>query len=164
MRRWALIPLILWSLMAKGFDWKPPIALSHQGEPLEVRLEITDLASVKPAQLFPLLASELAFTERGIDRPEYLSGLTYAIDSAGDRVDLVIRTATAWNKSDLTTLIEVFTPNGPVSIPVSVEIAAKPVSITQADSKLGSQNRTSKLQPTKSQLSRTRPRKLKIKY
>ena len=110
MRRWALIPLILWSLMAKGFDWKPPIALSHQGEPLEVRLEITDLASVKPAQLFPLLASELAFTERGIDRPEYLSGLTYAIDSTSDRVDLVIRTATAWNKSDLTTLIEVFTP------------------------------------------------------
>ena len=79
----------------QGFDWKPPIALSHQGEPLEVP-EITDLASVKPAQLFPLLASELAFTERGIDRPEYLSGLTYAIDSAGDRVDLVIRTATAW--------------------------------------------------------------------
>ena len=139
MRRWALIPLILWSLMAKGFDWKPPIALSHQGEPLEVRLEITDLASVKPAQLFPLLASELAFTERGIDRPEYLSGLTYAIDSIGDRVDLVIRTATAWNKSDLTTLIEVFTPNGPVSIPVSVQIAMKHVSITQADSKLVSQ-------------------------
>ena len=139
MRRWAVIPLILWSLMAKGFDWKPPIALSHQGEPLEVRLEITDLASVKPAQLFPLLASELAFTERGIDRPEYLSGLTYAIDSIGDRVDLVIRTATAWNKSDLTTLIEVFTPNGPVSIPVSVQIAMKHVSITQADSKLVSQ-------------------------
>ena len=139
MRRWALIPLILWSLMAKGFDWKPPIAVSHQGEPLEVRLEITDLASVKPTQLFPLLASELAFTGRGIDRPEYLSELIYAIDSTGDRVDLVIRTATAWNKSDLTTLIEVFTPNGPVSIPVSVQIAAKPVSITQADSKLVSQ-------------------------
>ena len=139
MRRWALVPLILWSLMAKGFDWKPPIAVSHQGEPLEVRLEITDLASVKPAQLFPLLASELAFTERGIDRPEYLSGLTYAIDSTGVRVDLVIRTAAAWNKSDLTTLIEVFTPNGPVSIPVSVQIAAKPVSTTQADSKLVSQ-------------------------
>ena len=110
MRCLALIPLILWSLMANGFDWKPPIALSHQGEPLEVRLEINNLALVKPAQLFPLLASELAFTEQGIDRPEYLSGLTYAIDSTGDQVDLVIRTATAWNKSDLTTLIEVFTP------------------------------------------------------
>ena len=139
MRRLVLIPLILWSLMAKGFDWKPPIAVSHQGEPLEVRLEVTNLASVKPAQLFPLLASELAFTEQGIDRPEYLSELTYAIDSTGDRVDLVIRTATAWNKSDLTTLIEVFTPNGPVSIPVSVQIAMRPVLTTQADSKLGSQ-------------------------
>ena len=139
MRYLALIPLILWSLMANGFDWKPPIALSHQGEPLEVRLEIRNLALVKASQLFPLLASELAFTEQGIDRPEYLSGLTYAIDSTGDQVDLVIRTATAWNKSDLTTLIEVFTPNGPVSIPVSVQIAKKPVLTKQPDSKLVSQ-------------------------
>ena len=139
MRHLAPIPLLLWSLMANGFDWRPPIALSHQGEPLEVRLEINNLASIKPAQLFPLLASELAFTEQGIDRPEYLSGLTYAIDSNGDQVDLVIRTATAWNKSDLTTLIEVFTPNGPVSIPVSVQIATKPVLIKQPDSKLVSQ-------------------------
>ncbi|MBU25593.1 MAG: hypothetical protein CMD99_06135 [Gammaproteobacteria bacterium] len=139
MRRLAFIPLILWSLMANGFDWKPPIAASYQGEPLEVRVEVINLASVKPAQLFPLLASEVAFTEQGIDRPEYLSGLTYAIDSTGDRIDLVIRTATSWNKSDLTTLIEVFTPNGPVSIPVSVQIATKPVLTTQADSKLVSQ-------------------------
>jgi len=139
MRRLVLIPLTLWSLMANGFDWSPPIAVSHRGEPLEVRLEINNLASVKPAQLFPLLASELAFTEQGIDRPEYLSGLTYAIDSNGDQVDLVIRTATAWNKSDLTTLIEVFTPNGPVSIPVSVQIAKRPVLTPQIDSKLVSQ-------------------------
>ena len=65
MRRLVLIPLILWSLMAKGFDWKLPIAVSHQGEPLEVRLEGTNLASVKPSQLFPLLASVEVSVARG---------------------------------------------------------------------------------------------------
>ena len=120
------IPCMIWSVMAQAFDWSIPVAMSHQGEPLEVRLEVTNLAPFKATQLFPLLASETAFTERGIDRPEYLSGLTYAVDATGDRVALVIRTATAWRQSDLTTLVEVFAPTGPVLIPVSVQVAQKP--------------------------------------
>ena len=120
------LPLVIWSVVAQAFDWSTPVAVTHQGEPLEVRLEVTNLAPVTATQLFPLLASETAFTERGIDRPEYLSGLTYAVDTTGGRVALVIRTATAWTQPDLTTLVEVFTPAGPVLIPVSVQVAQKP--------------------------------------
>ena len=120
------LPLVIWSVVAQAFDWSTPVAVTHQGEPLEVRLEVTKLAPVSATQLFPLLASETAFTERGIDRPEYLSGLTYAVDTTGGRVALVIRTATAWTQPDLTTLVEVFTPAGPVLIPVSVQVAQKP--------------------------------------
>jgi FimV-like protein len=120
------LPLMIWSVMAQAFDWSTPVAVTHQGEPLEVRLEVTNLAPVTATQLFPLLASETAFTERGIDRPEYLSGLTYAVDATEGRVVLVIRTATAWTQPDLTTLVEVFTPTGPVLIPVSVQVAQKP--------------------------------------
>jgi FimV-like protein len=120
------LPLVIWSVVAQAFDWSTPVAVTHQGEPLEVRLEVTNLAPVSATQLFPLLASETAFTERGIDRPEYLSGLTYAVDTTGGRVALVIRTATAWTQPDLTTLVEVFTPAGPVLIPVSVQVAQKP--------------------------------------
>jgi FimV-like protein len=127
MRRLLIFPILCWSILASAFDWKGPIAVSHQGEPLEVRLEVTNLGSVTPTQLFPLLASESAFTARGIDRPEYLSGLTYAVDSSNDRVELVIRTATAWTQPELTTLVEVFTPNGPALIPVSVGVGPKPV-------------------------------------
>ena len=120
------LPLVIWSMVAQAFDWSTPVAVTHQGEPLEVRLEVTKLAPVSATQLFPLLASETAFTERGIDRPEYLSGLTYAVDTTGGRIALVIRTATAWTQPDLTTLVEVFTPAGPVLIPVSVQVAQKP--------------------------------------
>ena len=120
------LPLVIWSVVAQAFDWSTPVAVTHQGEPLEVRLEVTNLAPVSATQLFPLLASETAFTERGIDRPEYLSGLTYAVDTTRGRVALVIRTATAWTQPDLTTLVEVFTPAGPVLIPVSVQVAQKP--------------------------------------
>ena len=120
------LPLVIWSVVAQAFDWSTPVAVTHQGEPLEVRLEVTNLAPVSATQLFPLLASETAFTERGIDRPEYLSGLTYAMDTTGGRVALVIRTATAWTQPDLTTLVEVFTPAGPVLIPISVQVAQKP--------------------------------------
>ena len=120
------LPLVIWSVVAQAFDWSTPVAVTHQGEPLEVRLEVTKLAPVSATQLFPLLASETAFTERGIDRPEYLSGLTYAVDTTGGRITLVIRTATAWTQPDLTTLVEVFTPAGPVLIPVSVQVAQKP--------------------------------------
>lgn len=120
------LPLVIWSVVAQAFDWSTPVAVTHQGEPLEIRLEVTNLAPVTATQLFPLLASETAFTERGIDRPEYLSGLTYAVDTTGGRVALVIRTATAWTQPDLTTLVEVFTPAGPVLIPVSVQVAQKP--------------------------------------
>ena len=120
------LPLVIWSVVAQAFDWSTPFAVTHQGEPLEVRLEVTNLAPVSATQLFPLLASETAFTERGIDRPEYLSGLTYAVDTTGGRVALVIRTATAWTQPDLTTLVEVFTPAGPVLIPISVQVAQKP--------------------------------------
>lgn len=120
------LPLVIWSVVAQAFDWSTPVAVTHQGEPLEVRLEVTNLAPVSATQLFPLLASETAFTERGIDRPEYLSGLTYAVDTTGGRVALVIRTATAWTQPDLTTLVEVFTPAGPVLIPISVQVAQKP--------------------------------------
>ena len=120
------LPLVIWSVVAQAFDWSTPVAVTHQGEPLEVRLEVTKLAPVSATQLFPLLASETAFTERGIDRPEYLSGLTYAVDTTGGRIALVIRTATAWTQPDLTTLVEVFTPAGPVLIPVSVQVAQKP--------------------------------------
>ncbi len=127
MTRLCILPILFWSMLASAFDWKGPIAVSHQGEPLEVRLEVTNLGSVTPTQLFPLLASESAFTARGIDRPEYLSGLTYAMDSTNGRVELVLRTATAWTRPELTTLVEVFTPDGPVLIPVSVGIGPKPV-------------------------------------
>lgn len=127
MKRLAFLSILFWSTLVSAFDWKGPIVVSHQGEPLELRLEVTNLGSVTATQLFPLLASESAFTERGIDRPEYLSGLTYAVDSSNGRIDLVIRTATAWTQNELTTLVEVFTPNGPVLIPVSVAVGPKPV-------------------------------------
>ena len=127
MKRLILFPILFWSMLASAFEWKGPTVVSHQGEPLEVRLEVTNLGPVTPTQLFPLLASESAFTARGIDRPEYLSGLTYAVDSANGRVELIIRTATAWTQPELTTLVEVFTPNGPVLIPVSVGVGPKPL-------------------------------------
>ncbi len=126
MKRLAVLPIILWSMFVSAFDWETPIAASHQGEPLEVRIGVKNLDSASAAQLLPLLASESEFTARGIDRPAFLSGLKYSVDSNEGQVDLVIRTATAWTQPDLTTLVEVFTPDGPVYIPVSVIVEPKP--------------------------------------
>ena len=95
MKRFAISLIFFWSTLVSAFDWKGPIAVSHQGEPLEVRLEVTNLGSVTATQLFPLLASESAFTARGIDRPEYLSGLTYAVDSSNDSSTLEISSETS---------------------------------------------------------------------
>jgi FimV-like protein len=92
-----------------------------------VRIGVKNLGSASAAQLFPLLASESEFTARGIDRPAFLSGLKYSVDSNEGQVDLVVRTATAWTQPDLTTLVEVFTPDGPVYIPVSVIVERKPL-------------------------------------
>ncbi|MDB2618904.1 hypothetical protein N9Y18_01495 [Litoricolaceae bacterium] len=125
MRLLIALSWMVWSVMAQAFDWSEPVAESQLGEPLEVRLEVTNLANDTATQLFPLLASESAFAERGIQRPDYLSELTYAIDATDGRVGLVIRTATAWMQPDLSTLIEVFTPKGPIFIPVSVQIVEK---------------------------------------
>ena len=118
--------LMCFPALASALGWETPLVHSHQGEPLEVRIEVTDLVAMTPTQIFPLLASEVAFTERGIERPENLSSVTYAIDSSDGRVELVIRTATAWMKPELSTLIEVFTPDGSVLIPVSLEIGENP--------------------------------------
>ena len=126
MKRLAVLPIIFWSMFVSAFDWETPIAASHQGEPLEVRIGVKNLGSASAAQLLPLLASESEFTARGIDRPAFLSGLKYSVDSNEGQVDLVIRTATAWTQPDLTTLVEVFTPDGPVYIPVSVIVEPKP--------------------------------------
>ena len=126
MKRLAILPIIFWSMFVSAFDWEPPIAASHRGEPLEVRIGVKNLGLASAAQLFPRLASESEFTARGIDRPAFLSGLQYSVDSNEGQVDLVIRTATAWTQPDLTTLVEVFTPDGPVYIPVSVIVEPKP--------------------------------------
>ncbi len=126
MMRLAVLPIIFWSMFVSAFDWETPISASHQGEHLEVRIGVKNLGSVSAAQLLPLLASESEFTARGIDRPAFLSGLKYSVDSNEGQVDLVIRTATAWTQPDLTTLVEVFTPDGPVYIPVSVIVEPKP--------------------------------------
>ena len=139
MKRLAILPIIFWSMFVSAFHWEPPIAASHHGEPLEVRIGVKNLGSASAAQLFPLLASESEFTARGIDRPASLSGLQYSVDSNEGQVDLVIRTATAWTQPDLTTLVEVFTPDGPVYIPVSVIVEPKPFAqpiVAQAPSKL----------------------------
>ncbi len=127
MKRLAVLPLIFWSMLVSAIDWETPVAASHQGEPLEVRIGVKKLGSASAEQLIPLLASESEFTVRGIDRPAFLSGLKYSVDSNEGQVDLVIRTATAWMQPDLTTLVEVFTPNGPVLIPVSVTVEPKPI-------------------------------------
>jgi FimV-like protein len=127
MKRLAILPIIFWSIFVSAFDWEAPVATSHQGEPLEVRIGVKNLGSASAAQLFPLLASESEFTARGIDRPAFLSGLKYFVDSNEGQVDLVVRTATAWTQPDLTTLVEVFTPDGPVYIPVSVIVERKPL-------------------------------------
>ncbi len=126
MKRLAVLPLIFWSMSVSAIDWEAPVVASHQGEPLEVRIGVKNLGSVSAARLFPLLASESEFTVRGIDRPAFLSGLKFSVDSDEDQVDLVIRTATAWMQPDLTTLVEVFTINGPVFVPVSVTVEPKP--------------------------------------
>ena len=123
--------LMCFPALALALNWETPLVNSHQGEPLEVRIEVTDLAAVTPTQIFPLLASEVAFTERGIERPDSLSSLTYAVDGSNGAVELVIRTATAWMKPELTTLIEVFTPDGSVLIPVSLEIGENPEKVYQ---------------------------------
>lgn len=138
MRRLVVLGLMFYSTMVSGLSWETPVGMTHQGEPLEVRIEMMDLEPISPSQLFPLLASESAFTERGIERPERLLGLTYAIDRSDDRVDLVIRSATAWTQPELTTLVEVFSPDGSILIPVSLEIIEKPgqSSITQIDQNL----------------------------
>ena len=126
MKRLAVLPIIFWSMFVSAFDWETPIAASHQGEPLEVRIGVKNLGSDSAAQLLPLLASESEFTARGIDRPAFLSGLKYSVDLNEGQVDLVIRTATPWTQPDLTTLVEVFTPDGPVHVPVSVIVEPRP--------------------------------------
>ena len=126
MKRLAVLPLIFWSMLVSAIDWETPVVASHQGEPLEVRIGVKNLGSASAAQLIPLLASESEFTVRSIDRPAFLSGLKHSVVSNEGQVDLVIRTAADWMQPDLTTLVEVFTPNGPVLIPVSVTVEPKP--------------------------------------
>ena len=113
---------LMWLPSAQALEFGLPEVVSAQGEPLEVRFAVTGLEPTTPEQLFPLLAPEAKFTEQGIDRSAALSVLTYSIETQAGEVDLVIRTTEPWSDSELTTLVEVFTPEGPTLLPVSVQV------------------------------------------
>ena len=52
MKRLAVLPLIFWSMLVSAIDWEAPVAASHQGEPLEVRIGVKNLGSASAEQLY----------------------------------------------------------------------------------------------------------------
>jgi FimV-like protein len=112
---------VLVSQSVFGLEFGDPEVQSTTNAPLELHIPLRDLGQISPTELFPLLASEAEFSERNLDRPESLSSLTYSVASEGGETRLVIRSARAWPESELTTLVELFTPDGPQVIPVSVQ-------------------------------------------
>lgn len=125
MRYWSAIISFVWTGWVFGVEFGPARVQTGVGEPLEIRLSIVNLGEVQSTQLFPLLAAESAFTAQGIQRLEVLSELTYIIDVNEKEIDLVIRTATPWDQPELTSLVEIFTPNGSLLVPVSVVLKSK---------------------------------------
>lgn len=121
MKRCILVCVLL-SQSASGLEFGDPEVQSTQNAPLELHIPLRELGQTSASELFPLLASETEFTTRGMDRPESLSALTYSVASEADETRLVIRSADAWADAELTTLVELFTPDGPRFIPVSVKI------------------------------------------
>lgn len=121
MKRCILVCVLL-SQSAFGLEFGDPEVQSTQNAPLELHIPLRELGQTSASELFPLLASETEFTTRGMDRPESLSALTYSVASEADETRLVIRSADAWADAELTTLVELFTPDGPRFIPVSVKI------------------------------------------
>ena len=113
---------VLLSQSVFGLEFGDPQVQSTQNAPLEVHIPVLDLGQTSASQLFPLLAPEGEFTARGMSRPESLSTLTYTVASEADETRLVIRSESAWPDSELTTLLELFTPDGPRLVPVSVQI------------------------------------------
>ena len=113
---------VLLSQSVFGLEFGDPQVQSTQNAPLEVHIPVLDLGQTSASQLFPLLAPEGEFTARGMSRPESLSTLTYTVASEADETRLVIRSESAWPDSELTTLLELFTPDGPRFVPVSVQI------------------------------------------
>jgi len=115
---------VLLSQSVFGLEFGNPQVQSTQNAPLEVHIPVLDLGQTSASQLFPLLAPEGEFTARGMSRPESLSALTYTVASEADETRLVIRSESAWPDSELMTLVELFTPDGPRFVPVSVQIPA----------------------------------------
>ena len=117
--------ILVWVLLSQsafGLEFGDPEVQSTQNAPLELHIPLRELGQTSASELFPLLASETEFTTRGMDRPESLSALTYSVASEADETRLVIRSTDAWAAPELTTLVELFTPDGPRFIPVSVQI------------------------------------------
>lgn len=121
MRAWVWVALVF-APVSWALEFGLPQVGSEKNAPLEVRVPVTNLGSVDPSQLFPMLAPESAFFEKGVDRPEMLSSLLYSIERRGSAVELVIRTLTPWTDPEFTTLVEVFTPQGAILLPVSVSV------------------------------------------
>lgn len=121
MRAWVWVALVF-APVSWALEFGLPEVGSEKNAPLEVRVPVTNLGSVDPSQLFPMLAPESAFFEKGVDRPEMLSRLLYSIERRGSAVELVIRTLTPWTDPEFTTLVEVFTPQGAMLLPVSVSV------------------------------------------
>jgi FimV-like protein len=131
MRAWVWVALIF-APVSWALEFGLPEVGSEKNAPLEVRVPVTNLGSVDPSQLFPMLAPESAFFEKGVDRPEMLSRLLYSIERRGSAVELVIRTLAPWTDPEFTTLVEVFTPQGAMLLPVSLSVFedSSPVVVT----------------------------------
>lgn len=121
MRAWVWIACVF-APMSWALEFGLPEVSSEKQAPLEIRVPVTDLGAVDPSQLFPMLAPESAFFEKGIARPEVLSRLLYSIERTGSSTALVIRTLAPWVDPEFTTLVEVFTPQGAVLLPISVTV------------------------------------------
>ena len=134
MRIWVWVTLafapVSWAL-----EFGVPNVVSAADAPLEVRIPVTEMGPIDASQLFPMLAPESAFLENGVTREQTLSQLRYVIENSATGTQLVIRSLNPWQGSELTTLVEVFTPEGARLVPVSVNLPVVPAVVPERATK-----------------------------
>ena len=130
MRVWVWLVLLV-APISWALEFGQPVVVSSKNDPLEVRIPVTGLGSIDASQLFPMLAPESAFSDKGIELTEGLTRLLYAVERQGTSNQLVIRSLKPWPEPELTTLVEVFTPQGAKLVPLSITLFEVPPAVSK---------------------------------
>nr|WP_297458260.1 FimV/HubP family polar landmark protein [uncultured Halomonas sp.] len=107
-----LISLVTASPAAQALGLADPRVQSSLNEPLEARVDITDLRGLDPTLLKVRLADEAAFEQAGLPRSTLAESVQMALERGAGGLQLVLTTERVIREPYLDLLVTLYWPNG----------------------------------------------------